>query len=64
MKCVIEGLYPIEIKKGIRTERADKNFNLLNKYGLPVMPGIVIDNSEIIRPINDKAYIAPIGMLE
>jgi len=59
-----EGVYPVEIKKGVKPERADKNFDVLDKYGLQIMPGLVIDSSDRIRPINSKTYIVPIGLLE
>ncbi|MBR4328358.1 MAG: ATP-binding protein [Candidatus Riflebacteria bacterium] len=49
-------IYPIEIKKGIMPNKPTKNFNVLKKYGLNIKPGLVINNCEKIRPINEAAY--------
>lgn len=56
-------IYPIEIKKGIHPGNATKNFNVLQRYKLNVMPGLVIDNCEKIRAINDNAYYYPVSFL-
>ena len=54
---------PIEIKKGIAPKKATKNFNVLNKYNLNILPGLVIDTCEKIRPINENAYYFPVFLL-
>jgi len=59
-----EGIYPIEIKKGVKPERADKNFSVLAKFGLPVLPGIVIASTDRIRAINTDVYEVPVGLLK
>ncbi len=56
-------IYPIEIKAGINPVKATKNFSVLTKYGLDIQPGLVIDNSEKIRPINDRAYYVPVSLV-
>lgn len=56
-------IYPIEIKKGILPSKPTKNFNVLSKYNQQIMPGLVIDTTDNIRPINDKAYTLPVYML-
>lgn len=58
-----DGIYPIEIKKGVKPSDPDKNFDVLNKYGKTVFPGIVIDSREKILKINDKAYEMPIELI-
>lgn len=58
-----KSLYPIEIKKGIAPIKPTKNFNVLTKYKLNIEPGIVIDNCDRIRPINEKAYMFPVYLL-
>ena len=58
-----KSLYPIEIKKGIAPTKPTKNFNVLAKYKLNIEPGIVIDNCDRIRPINEKAYMFPVYLL-
>ena len=56
-------IYPIEIKKGIMPNKPTKNFNVLKKYGLNIKPGLVINNCEKIRPINEAAYYYPVFLL-
>ena len=56
-------VFPIEIKKSISPVKATKNFEVLSKYRLDIQPGLVIDNCDKIRPINEKAYYYPVYML-
>lgn len=56
-------LYPVEIKKGIAPSKATKNFNILEKYNMPIMRGMVIDNADKVRALNDKAFIFPVSLL-
>ena len=58
-----EGIYPIEIKKGVSPSNPDKNFNVLSKYGKKVLPGIIIDSKDKIFKINDDAYEVPIELI-
>ena len=61
----VEGksLYPVEIKKGIAPTKPTKNFDVLAKYNLRVEPGIVIDNCDRIRAINENTYTFPVYLL-
>ena len=59
----IDGLFPIEVKKGIKPTGSDKNFNALEKYQKKIYPGLVIDSRDKIFKINDKAYEIPIEMI-
>lgn len=61
----IEGnsIYPIEVKKGIFPNKPTKNFNVLKKYNMEIKPGLVIDCTDKIRPINDDAYTFPVYLL-
>ena len=61
----IEGnsIYPIEVKKGIFPNKPTKNFNVLKKYNMEIKPGLVIDCTDEIRPINDDAYTFPVYLL-
>lgn len=54
---------PIEIKAGIAPVKPAKNFSVLSKYHLPVAPGIVISNSDRIRPISEQTYMVPVYLL-
>lgn len=56
-------LYPVEIKKGIAPNKPTKNFKVLEKYKMPIMRGMVIDNAEKIRALNDKAFVFPVSLL-
>ncbi len=56
-------VFPIEIKKSISPVKATKNFDVLSKYRLDIQPGLVIDNCDKIRPINEKVYYYPVYML-
>lgn len=56
-------IYPIEIKKGIAPNKPTKNFNVLSKYQMEIKPGLVIDCTDKIRPINELAYTFPAYLL-
>lgn len=56
-------IYPVEIKKGISPNRHTKNFKVLEKYGAPIGRGMVIENTEKIRAINDQAFSFPVSLL-
>ena len=58
-----EGIYPIEIKKGISPRNPTKNFNVLQKYKKEIKTGLVIDCCEKIRPLNDISYSFPVSLL-
>ena len=59
----IDGIYPIEIKKGVNPCSPDKNFKVLNKFNKKVFPGIVIDSKDKIFKINENAYEIPIELI-
>ena len=56
-------LYPIEIKKGIGKDKADKNFKILEQYKMRIAPGLIIDTSDKIFPLNRDAYYCPVGLI-
>lgn len=56
-------LYPIEIKKGIGRDKANKNFDILKQYKMPIENGLIIDTSEHLFPLNENAYYCPVGMI-
>ena len=49
-------LYPIEIKRGIGKDKADKNFNILEQYKMPIETGLIIDTSDKVFPLNRNTY--------
>lgn len=56
-------LYPIEIKKGIGKDKADKNFKILEQYKMPIETGLIIDTSDKVFPLSRNAYYCPVGMI-
>ena len=56
-------LYPIEIKKGIGKDRADKHFRVLEQYKMPIAAGLIIDTSDTVFPLNRDAWYCPVGMI-
>ena len=56
-------VYPVEIKKGIAPNKPTKNFRVLEKYNLPIMRGMVIDNTDKVRALNENAFVFPVSML-
>ena len=56
-------IYPIEIKKGIGNEKADKNFHILDQYKMPIGKGLIIDTSDKLMPLNKDVYFCPVGMI-
>lgn len=61
----VEGnnIFPIEIKKSTSPNKPTKNFDVLEKYKLNIMPGLVIDTCDKIRAINEKAFAIPVYLL-
>ncbi|MBQ3372408.1 MAG: ATP-binding protein [Oscillospiraceae bacterium] len=56
-------IYPIEIKKGIGKDKADKNFRILEQYKMPIATGLIIDTSDRLFPLNRNTYYCPVGMI-
>lgn len=56
-------IYPVEIKKGIAPNKPTKNFKVLEKFGMPVMRGMVIENTDKVRAINEYAFAFPVSMV-
>ena len=58
-----DALYPIEIKKGLSPSKPTKNFRVLEKYQKPVLRGMVIDNTDAVRALNENAFFFPVSLL-
>lgn len=58
-----EGIYPIEIKKGINRVSPQKSFRFLQKYNKKILNGLIIDSCEKIKPLNNEIYYCPISMI-
>ncbi len=62
---MVEGdkIYPIEIKKNKMPSNPDKNFSVLDKFGMNVMPGIIICMTEELIPYNKNCWLCPISLI-
>lgn len=56
-------IYPVEIKKGISPNKPTKNFKVLEKYQMPIKRGMIIDNAEKVRALNEDAFVFPVSLL-
>lgn len=56
-------LYPVEIKKGIKPSKPTKNFDVLDKYNMPINRGVIIDNADKTHALNDNAFVMPVSLL-
>lgn len=56
-------VFPIEIKKFKTPSEADKNFSVLDKLGLKVMPGLVLCMADEFFPIKREVWLCPITMI-
>ena len=56
-------IYPVEIKKSMNPSKPTKNFKVLEKYKMPIARGMIIDNAEKVRALNDNAFIFPVSLL-
>ncbi len=62
---MIEGdkIYPIEIMKNKAPSNLDKNFDVLNKFKLEIMPGIILCMSNELIPYNRNCWLCPITLI-
>lgn len=58
-----DSIYPMEIKKGYAPTKPTKNFDILKKFNMKIQPGLVIDTCDRLRPINEKAWMVPVGLI-
>lgn len=62
---IVEGdkIYPIEIKKNKNPSNPNKNFGVLKKFNLHIMPAIILCMSDEFIPYNRDCYLCPIEMI-
>ncbi len=62
---MVEGdkIYPIEIKKNKTPSNPNNNFNILKKFNLTIMPGIIICMTDELIPYNRECYLCPITLI-
>lgn len=58
-----DSICPIEVKKSKDPNKPDKNFGVLNKFGLKIKPGLIICMNSEIMPINKNCYLIPISLI-
>lgn len=58
-----EGICPIEIKKAKNPSDADKNFQVLKKFNLPVKPGLILCMCNELVPYNRDVWLCPISLI-
>lgn len=56
-------IFPMEIKKTYHRTNINKNWDVLKKYNMNILPGLVIENSDSIRAINETVYSFPAYLL-
>lgn len=62
---LVEGdkVYPIEIKKAKNPTDGDKNFPVLKKLNLEIMPGLIICASDELFPLSRDAWLCPVTLI-
>ncbi len=62
---IVEGdkVYPIEIKKAKNPTDGDKNFPVLKKLNLEILPGLIICASDELFPLSREAWLCPVTMI-
>jgi len=58
-----DSICPLEVKKAKTPEKPDKNFSVLNKFKLKILPGIVMCLTDQIIPYNRSVWLVPVSVL-
>lgn len=56
-------LYPMEVKKAKNPSAPDKNFGVLDKFGLKVMPRLILCSADALFPINRETWLCPVSLI-
>ncbi len=56
-------LYPIEIKKAKSPSDPDRNFSVLDKFGLQTMPGLILCMADELFPLKRDTWLCPITLI-
>ena len=54
---------PVEIKKSKTPSEADKNFHVLEKTGLKVMPGLILCMADALFPVKRDLWLCPVSLI-
>ena len=54
---------PVEIKKSKTPSEADKNFHVLEKTGLKVMPGLILCMADELFPVKRDLWLCPVSLI-
>ena len=62
---IVEGdkIYPIEIKQAKTPNNPDKNFYVLDKFGMQIMPGLILCMADEFFPLSKNAYLCPVSLI-
>ncbi len=62
---MVEGdkIYPLEIKKCKSPSSPTKNFSVLKKFGLEIMPGLILCMCDELFPYNRDCWLCPISLI-
>jgi len=58
-----DSITPVEIKSGVKPQKPARNFSVLSKYKMQIKPGIIIDCSDKIMPVNETSYHVPVSLI-
>lgn len=58
-----DSLYPIEIKKAKSPSEPDRNFSVLNQFGMEIAPGLILCMADELFPIHRNTWLCPIGLI-
>ena len=58
--CIKEGGTDHIQNKKKKRKQSPKNFSVLEKYGMEIQPGLIIDSCEKITPLNENAFFYPV----
>lgn len=56
-------VFPIEIKKSKTPSEPDKNFSVLEKLGLKVMPGLILCMADEFFPLKRDVWLCPVSKI-
>lgn len=56
-------VFPIEIKKAKSPSNPTKNFNVMNRFNMQVMPGLVICMTDELFPVTRDSWLCPVSLI-
>lgn len=56
-------IYPMEIKKAKNPSDPDRNFDVLEKFGMEVKPGLILCMADELFPLHRNAWLCPVSKI-